>query len=100
MKFEMRFLDESHNGGTTELAKKVLDNYGSDSFTVQITATYSKPINDYNIPKDCCILWDLEDIKLCNLLNTHSSTKYIEDYFKPLENKYKAFPVNQFPSPS
>ena len=63
--FDMRFIDESHNGGTTELAQKTLDYYGKDSFTVQITATYSKPINDYNISKDSWILWDLEDIKLC-----------------------------------
>jgi hypothetical protein len=65
MIFEMRFIDESHNGGTTELAKKTLDYYGKNTFTVQITATYSKPINDYNIPKENWILWDLEDIQLC-----------------------------------
>lgn len=34
MSFEMRFVDESHNGGTTELAKKTLDLYGKNSFTV------------------------------------------------------------------
>jgi hypothetical protein len=69
IKFDMRFIDESHNGGTTELAQKTLDFYGKNSFTVQITATYSKPINDYNISKDCWILWDLEDIKLCKNIN-------------------------------
>ena len=70
MKFDMRFIDESHNGGSTELAQQTLEYYGKLSFTVQITATYSKPINDYNIPKDCWILWDLEDIKLCkNITN-------------------------------
>jgi hypothetical protein len=63
--FDMRFLDESHNGGTTELAKKTLETYGNKSFTVQITATYSKPVNDYNIEKKNWILWDLEDITLC-----------------------------------
>ena len=68
--FDMRFIDESHNGGTTELAQKTLETYGKESFTVQITATYSKPINDYNIPKENWILWDLEDIKLCkNICN-------------------------------
>jgi hypothetical protein len=71
--FDMRFIDESHNGGTTELAKKTLEFYGKLSFTVQITATYSKPINDYNIPKDCWILWDLEDIKLCKNINDEGS---------------------------
>ena len=65
MKFEMRFIDESHNGGTTELAQKTLDFYGNEAFTIQITATYSKPIHDYNIPKENWILWDLEDIQLC-----------------------------------
>ena len=47
--FDMRFIDESHNGGTTELAQKTLDTFGKNSFTVQITATYAKPINNYNI---------------------------------------------------
>jgi hypothetical protein len=65
MKFEMRFLDESHNGGTTKLAKKTLDYYGKDAFTVYITATYSKPTFDYQIPRNQWILWDLEDIHLC-----------------------------------
>jgi hypothetical protein len=76
--FDMRFLDESHNGGTTELAKRTLDYYGKDSFTVQITATYSKPINDYQIPKDSWILWDLEDIRLCkNIDNKNNINRLI-----------------------
>lgn len=81
MSFDMRFIDESHNGGTTELAKKTLEFYGKLSFTVQITATYSKPINDYNIPKDCWILWDLEDIKLCkNIINEGSIIRLVEKH--------------------
>ena len=81
MSFEMRFIDESHNGGTTELAVKTLEYYGDNSFTVQITATYIKPLNEYNIPKDCCILWDLEDIKLCrNILQEGSITRLVEKH--------------------
>ena len=30
IKFEMRFLDECHKGGVSELAKKTLDFYGKD----------------------------------------------------------------------
>ena len=90
--FDMRFIDESHNGGTTELAQKTLDYYGKDSFTVQITATYSKPINDYNISKDSWILWDLEDIKLCkNITNENSIDRLIEKHgeeFKKIYNNY------------
>ena len=92
MNFDMRFIDESHNGGTTELAQKTLDYYGKDSFTVQITATYSKPINDYNISKDSWILWDLEDIKLCkNITNENSIDRLIEKHgeeFKKIYNNY------------
>jgi len=81
MSFDMRFLDESHNGGTTELAKKTLKFYGKEAFTAQITATYSKPINDYNIPKDSWILWDLEDIKLCkNITDKDSIIRLIEKH--------------------
>jgi hypothetical protein len=88
----MRFIDESHNGGTTELAKKTLEFYGKRSFTVQITATYSKPIKDYNIPKDCWILWDLEDIKLCkNITNKGSIIRLVEkhgDIIQDVISKY------------
>jgi len=76
MNFEIRFIDESHNGGTTKLARKTLDFYGKNNFTIQITATYSKPINDYNIPKKNWILWDLEDIKLCK--NIMTNNEYVE----------------------
>ena len=92
MSFDMRFIDESHNGGTTELAQKTLEFYGKQAFTVQITATYSKPINDYNIPKDCWILWDLEDIKLCkNIRDENSIIRLVEkhgDYIQDIISKY------------
>ena len=87
MSFDMRFIDESHNGGTTELAQKTLDFYGKHAFTVQITATYSKPINDYNIPKDCWILWDLEDIKLCkNIRDECSIIRLVEKHGDCIQN--------------
>ena len=87
MDFDMRFLDESHNGGTTPLAQKTLEYYGNNSFTVQITATYSKPINDYNIPRDSWILWDLEDIKLCkNIKDKNNIDRLIEKYGIEIKN--------------
>ena len=92
MSFDMRFIDESHNGGTTELAKKTLEFYGNQAFTVQITATYSKPINDYNIPKNCWILWDLEDIKLCkNITHENNIIRLIQkhgDCIQDIISKY------------
>lgn len=90
--FDMRFIDESHNGGTTELAQKTLEVYGKQAFTVQITATYSKPINDYNIPMNCWILWDLEDIKLCkNIKDAYSKIRLVDKHgycIKDIISKY------------
>jgi hypothetical protein len=86
MSFDMRFIDESHNGGTTELTKKTLTFYGKLSFTIQITATYSKPINDYNIPKDCWILWDLEDIKLCKIFSDKCRIRLVEKHGDCIED--------------
>jgi hypothetical protein len=92
MKFNMRFIDESHNGGTTELAQKTLSYYGKDSFTVQITATYSKPVNDYNIPKDNWILWDLEDVKLCKFINSEANiTRLVKKHGEEIHNIIKKY---------
>lgn len=93
--FDMRFVDESHNGGTTELAKKTLDFYGKLSFTIQITATYSKPINDYNIQKDCWILWDLEDIQLCkHITETASMNRLIEKHGECIREILSTYSTN------
>ena len=73
LNFKYVFLDESHKGGTTKLAQEMMNYYGDKATQIYITATYSKPINDYNIPKDCWILWDLEDIKLCKNITDEGS---------------------------
>jgi len=92
MKFEMRFIDESHNGGTTELAKKTLMTYGCESFTVQITATYMKPIHDYDIPKEHWILWDLEDVQLCkNVYNLQNQQRLIEKHGSEFDSLLKQY---------
>jgi hypothetical protein len=92
LNFEFIFLDESHRGGTTKLAQEMMNYYGYKSTQIYITATYSKPINDYNIPKDCWILWDLEDIKLCkNITNEGSIIRLVEkhgDSIRDIISKY------------
>jgi hypothetical protein len=97
MIFEMRFLDESHLGGTTTIAQKILDYYGKLSTTIQITATYSKPIKDYDIPKESWILWDLEDIKLCRKINQPESLeRLIEKHgsdFLEVKDKYSELSI-------
>jgi hypothetical protein len=65
MKIEITFVDESHYGGTTNIAKETLDTYTKKSVKIQITATYDKPTHSYNIPPHNQVLWSLHDIRLC-----------------------------------
>lgn len=75
MRFDLRFVDESHNGGTTELAQKTLEYYGNEACTIYITATYSKPTQSYNIPREHWVLWDLEDIHMCKHVDRELNQK-------------------------
>jgi hypothetical protein len=52
--------------GTTSISKQIVDSYSS-SITVRIflTATYSKPLREWNIDNSCLLYWDIEDEKLC-----------------------------------
>nr|QFG74388.1 MAG: hypothetical protein [Megaviridae environmental sample] len=85
------FFDESHRGGTTNLAQRMINYYCPTSVQIYITATYSKPANDYHIPKDNWIMWDLEDIRMCKNINTLYTDLYkkhpnIQNIIE--ENKY------------
>ena len=76
----------------TELAKKTLMTYGCESFTVQITATYMKPIHDYDIPKEHWILWDLEDVQLCkNVSNLQNQQRLIEKHGSEFDSLLKQY---------
>ena len=63
--WDLVLLDEIHEGGSTELSNAMLDTYiGSKPIRVMMTATYTKPIEYYTIPSECCLFWDLEDVRL------------------------------------
>lgn len=95
LKIDVRFLDESHNGGTTELAKKTLQYYAKDSFTVYLSATYAKPINDYDIDHTRWILWDLEDVRLCKKLSKKENIKrLIDKHGETMEETLKKYDIN------
>jgi superfamily II DNA or RNA helicase len=64
LEWDLVILDEIHEGGSTELSQTMLDTYLGDSIRVMMTATYSKPVEYYSIPSDCCFFWDLEDVRL------------------------------------
>lgn len=95
MSFNIRFIDESHNGGTTELAKTTLDTYGNKSKTIYITATYIKPVCNYNISSKYHILWDLEDNELCkNINNEYHYNKLINKYGELMKYTINEYDIN------
>jgi hypothetical protein len=85
MTFSVCFVDESHLGGTTELADNIKKIYAKNAFVINVTATYRKPISAYNIsPSECC-LWDAEDISLCKKLSPENKKRLIEKHGTKME---------------
>jgi hypothetical protein len=111
LKLDIIGFDENHFSGTTYLSKSILDSYScKNTVKVYLTATYNKPLCEWNIPEECQMYWDIEDEQICksilenekNLVklkdkhgdvNITSIIKYftdkglsITDIFKPYEN--------------
>ena len=83
MKFDMLLIDEVDDGGCTKLAQKVYDIYASNvAYKIYITATYTKPLNTFNIHPDAMLLWDIEDVHLCKNLTQANITRLCEKYKK------------------
>jgi len=94
LKIDIRFIDESHNGGTTELAKKVLDIYGKNAISIYMSATYLKPIINYGIQKDAWVLWDLEDVQLCKTFDKSIDRIYMKHNEILVNNLLKIYSVD------
>jgi hypothetical protein len=62
--------DENHFHGTTEMSKNILTSYSSTkTVKLYLTATYAKPLNEWNIPQECQFFWDIEDEQMCKKRN-------------------------------
>jgi hypothetical protein len=97
VQFSLRFIDETHNGGTTELMTRTLKHYGGISCkTVYMTATYFKPINTFSIPQKSWILWDLEDVKLCQTLDKNQE-RLVEKHGNLINKYIKLFGKENIP---
>lgn len=69
-KINIIFFDENHFGGTTDLSGKILDTYTTSStIKMYLTATYNKPLKEWDIPEDCRMYWDIEDEQFCKARN-------------------------------
>ena len=62
--------DENHFHGTTQMSKNILQSYSSlKTIKLYLTATYAKPLSEWNIPLECQSYWDIEDEQLCKKQN-------------------------------
>uniref|UniRef100_A0A6C0H8F7 Helicase ATP-binding domain-containing protein n=1 Tax=viral metagenome TaxID=1070528 RepID=A0A6C0H8F7_9ZZZZ len=66
LKLNIIAFDENHFSGTTNLSKNILDSYSSkNTVKIYLTATYSKPLKEWNILQECQMYWDIEDEQIC-----------------------------------
>jgi hypothetical protein len=73
LKVDIICFDENHFSGTTELSKSILDSYTSKCTSkLYLTATYNKPLREWNIPEECQMYWDIEDEQICKRIMKNS----------------------------
>ena len=66
LKLDIIGFDENHFSGTTNLSKSILDSYSSNNtIKVYLTATYNKPLREWNIHEECQMYWNIEDEQIC-----------------------------------
>jgi hypothetical protein len=89
--------DENHFHGTTLMSKNILQSYSSlKTIKLYLTATYAKPLSEWNIPLECQFYWDIEDEQLCKKRNIQGLVeKHGEDVllFLTEENKEKLLSI-------
>ena len=89
LKLDIICFDENHFTGTTDLSKDILTSYSSkNTIKLYLTATYQKPLKEWNILSDCQMYWDIEDEQICKsiIVNEHElihlKEKHGEEYIK------------------
>ena len=66
LKLDIIGFDENHFSGTTDLSKDILTSYSSkNTIKIYLTATYNKPLKEWNILPECQMFWDIEDEQIC-----------------------------------
>ena len=90
LKLDIIIFDENHFSGTTNLSKSILDSYASkNTVKIYLTATYCKPLQEWNIPQECQMYWDIEDEQICKsiLLDENNISKLKEKHNEEYINK-------------
>ena len=90
LKLDIIAFDENHFSGTTDLSKDILTSYSSkNTIKIYLTATYNKPLKEWNILPECQMFWDIEDEQICK------SILFDEDNLKRLKEKHGEEYINK-----
>uniref|UniRef100_A0A6C0EB34 site-specific DNA-methyltransferase (adenine-specific) n=1 Tax=viral metagenome TaxID=1070528 RepID=A0A6C0EB34_9ZZZZ len=74
LKLDIIGFDENHFSGTTNLSKDILTSYSSkNTIKIYLTATYNKPLKEWNILPECQMFWDIEDEQICKSILTNEN---------------------------
>jgi adenine-specific DNA-methyltransferase len=83
LKLDIIVFDEVHFSGCTDLSKDILISYSSkNTVKIYLTATYNKPLKEWNIEKECQMYWDIEDEQICKSILVDESN------LERLQNKH------------
>ena len=82
--FDIIIFDENHFSGTTNISKNIINDYSTENtIKIFLTATYNKPLLEWNIPNECRIYWDIEDEQMCKNKDINAlEEKHIKLYVK------------------
>jgi hypothetical protein len=90
LKLDIIGFDENHFSGTTDLSKDILKSYSTkNTVKIYLTATYNKPLNEWNISPECQMYWDIEDEQICKsiLIDENNISKLEEKHGKEYVTK-------------
>ena len=90
LKLDIIAFDENHFSGTTNLSKDILTSYSSkNTIKIYLTATYNKPLKEWNILPECQMFWDIEDEQICK------SILFDENNLEKLKDKHGEEYINK-----
>jgi hypothetical protein len=83
LKLDIIAFDENHFSGTTDISKDILESYSvKKTIKIFLTATYSKPLLEWNVLHECQMYWDIEDEQICKsvLIDEHNLIRLKEKH--------------------
>ena len=70
LNLDLIVFDENHFGGCSQLSKDIISTYSSkNTVKIFLTATFQKPLLEWDIPQHCQFYWSIEDEQLCKKRN-------------------------------